>query len=156
MDAYHHLNVVPFDLATLGLETAFVTGGGYKYCQLGEGNCFLRVPDGCRLRPLLTGWFAELSNVNAPSGGAVSYEAGAAAFAGATYDPTSHYRAAAVFAFHQEQRLTADRLRALSRHQVGMLKRTFERSIWIRERRRRVRTGRAARRLSRYSLAARG
>jgi len=126
VDAYHHLNIVPFDLATLGLETAFVTGGGYKYCQLGEGNCFLRVPDGCRLRPLLTGWFAELSNVNAPSGGAVSYEAGAAAFAGATYDATSHYRAAAVFAFHQEQQLTPDRLRALSRHQVGMLKRTFE------------------------------
>ena len=59
VDAYHHLNIVPFDLATLGLETAFVTGGGYKYCQLGEGNCFLRVPEGGRLRPVLTGWFAE-------------------------------------------------------------------------------------------------
>ena len=113
-------------LATLGLETAFVTGGGYKYCQLGEGNCFLRVPEGSRLRPVLTGWFAELTNVEAPPGSAVSYEAGAAAFAGATYDPTSHYRGAAVFAFHQQQRLTPDRLRAMSRHQVGLLKRTFE------------------------------
>jgi selenocysteine lyase/cysteine desulfurase len=40
VDAYHHLNVVPFDIRLLGLEEAFVTGGGYKYCQLGEGNCF--------------------------------------------------------------------------------------------------------------------
>ena len=125
VDAYHHLNAVPFDLSTLGLETAFVTGGGYKYCQLGEGNCFLRVPEGCRLRPVLTGWFAELTNVDSPSS-AVRYEAGAGAFAGATYDPTSHYRAAAVFAFHQQQRLTPDRLQAVSRYQVGLLKRTFE------------------------------
>src|SRR5262249_48298796 len=42
VDAYHHLNVVPFDIHAMGLETAFVTGGGYKYCQLGEGNAFLR------------------------------------------------------------------------------------------------------------------
>ena len=34
VDAYHHLNVVPFDLRSLGLAEAFVTGGGYKYCQL--------------------------------------------------------------------------------------------------------------------------
>jgi kynureninase len=44
VDAYHHLNVVPFDIGLMGLERAFVTGGGYKYCQLGEGNAFLRVP----------------------------------------------------------------------------------------------------------------
>ena len=59
VDAYHHLNVVPFDVRSLGLAEAFVTGGGYKYCQLGEGNCFLRVPPGCQLRPVLTGWFSE-------------------------------------------------------------------------------------------------
>ena len=40
VDAYHHLNVVPFDIDSSGLQEAFVTGGGYKYCQLGEGNCF--------------------------------------------------------------------------------------------------------------------
>src|SRR5437867_5980749 len=61
VDAYHHLNVVPFDIPALGLAEAFVTGGGYKYCQLGEGNCFLRVPPGCRLRPVLTGWFSEFA-----------------------------------------------------------------------------------------------
>ena len=122
VDAYHHLNVVPFDIGALGLERAFVTGGGYKYCQLGEGNCFLRVPPGCMLRPILTGWFSEFAalehtvlpqaqNDAAPR---VEYGRGAARFAGATYDPASHYRAAAVFAFHEEQALTIDRLRATS------------------------------------------
>ena len=127
VDAYHHLNVVPFDLAFLGLETAFVTGGGYKYCQLGEGNCFLRVPDGCNLRPVLTGWYADLPDVASLSD-TVEYESGAGAFAGATYDATSHYRAAAVFAFHHEQGLTPEQLRALNGHQVGLLKDTFERA----------------------------
>ncbi len=123
VDAYHHLNVVPFDVRAMGLERAFVTGGGYKYCQLGEGNCFLRVPPATRLRPVLTGWFAEFQALGAanrqPPG--VLYPAGAAAFAGATYDPTSNYRAAAVFDFHAAQQLTADRLRAISVHQVNLL-----------------------------------
>jgi len=44
VDAYHQMNVVPCDLERDGLDDAFVVGGGYKYCQLGEGNCFLRVP----------------------------------------------------------------------------------------------------------------
>ena len=35
-----------------GLGSAWVVGGGYKYLQLGEGNCFLRVPPhGDELRP---------------------------------------------------------------------------------------------------------
>ena len=123
VDAYHHLNVVPFDVRGMGLERAFVTGGGYKYCQLGEGNCFLRVPSATRLRPVLTGWFAEFQALETANRqpGAVSYPAGAAAFAGATYDPTSHYRAGAVFDFHSAQKLMPDRLRAISVHQVGLL-----------------------------------
>jgi kynureninase len=127
VDAYHHLNVVPFDIRALGLERAFVTGGGYKYCQLGEGNAFLRVPPGCRLRPVLTGWFSEFATLEEmPSDATVAYGDGAARWAGATYDPTSNYRAAAVFAFHAEHGLTAERLRAISRHQVALLKREFE------------------------------
>ena len=48
VDAYHALSVVPVSLADDGLSEAFVVGGGYKYCQLGEGNCFLRIPRGQR------------------------------------------------------------------------------------------------------------
>src|SRR5437868_9706908 len=109
----------------MGLGRAFVTGGGYKYCQLGEGNAFLRVPEGCALRPVLTGWFS-VGVEEHHAHGHVAYGAGAARFAGATYDPTAHYRAAAVFDFHVEHELTAERLRAISRHQVRLLKDAFE------------------------------
>ena len=122
VDAYHHLNVVPFDIHALGLERAFVVGGGYKYCQLGEGNCFMRVPRDCELRPVLTGWFSEFSELAAPrSKHDVRYGPGADRFAGATYDPTSHYRAAAVFGFHQHMNLEPTRLRAISMEQTRRL-----------------------------------
>jgi kynureninase len=128
VDAYHHLNVVPFDIKAMGLANAFVTGGGYKYCQLGEGNCFLRVPPHGRLRPVLTGWFAEFDALEeSHSGRRVRYGPGAAAFGGATYDPTSHYRAAAVFDFHAGQGLTPARLHEINRAQVSRLRTGFER-----------------------------
>jgi kynureninase len=114
--------VVPFDIRAMGLEQAFVTGGGYKYCQLGEGNCFLRVPRDCGMRPVLTGWFAEFAALQHGGPREVEYGTGAAAFGGATYDPTAHYRAAAVFDFHVEQGLTPGKLRDISRHQTGLLK----------------------------------
>ena len=126
IDAYHHLNVLPFVVSSMGLTDAFVTGGGYKYCQLGEGNAFLRVPSGRRMRPVLTGWFAEFGARDRPAPGTVLYQDGAAAFGGATYDPTSHYRAAAVFGFHTEQRLTPEHLRAISRQQIARLKSRVE------------------------------
>jgi kynureninase len=126
VDAYHHLNVVPFDIRALGLAGAFVTGGGYKYCQLGEGNAFLRVPPDRRMRPVLTGWFAEFAALEERATGRVGYGPGASAFAGATYDPTAHYRAAAVFRFHEQQGLTPSRLREINQRQVARLKSGIE------------------------------
>lgn len=127
VDAYHHLNVVPFSIRGEGLEDAFITGGGYKYCQLGEGNAFLRVPPHCELRPAITGWFSEFSALAAGErGGQVPYGVGPDRFAGATYDPTSHYRAAEVFDFFDEVRLTPALLREVSQHQVGRLADAFD------------------------------
>ncbi len=126
VDAYHALNVVPFSLSAWGLEDAYVTGGGYKYCQLGEGNCFLRVPPGRVPRPVVTGWFSEFAALEEKPGSAVAYGKGAARFAGATYDPTSHYRAAEVFEFFEEAGLTPELLREVSRHQVGLLAEGFD------------------------------
>jgi kynureninase len=126
VDAYHHLNVVPFDLALERLDGAFVVGGGYKYCQLGEGNCFLRVPPGSTLFPVVTGWFSEFASVSERPGRRVPFGAGPARWAGATYDPVSHYRAAAVFDFFAERGLAPDWLRAVSRHQVGRLAEAFD------------------------------
>jgi kynureninase len=126
VDAYHHVNVVPFDLSEMGLLPAFITGGGYKYCQLGEGNCFLRVPPHENLRPLLTGWFAEFAEKERTDAAGVTYPPGAGAFLGATYDPVSHYRAAAVFDFHVRQGLDPTRLRRTSQRQVSLLERRFD------------------------------
>jgi kynureninase len=121
VDTYHEVNVIPMALESAGLGAAFVVGGGYKYCQLGEGNCFLRIPAGCRLRPAITGWFAEFSALADPSSQGVAYGEGADRFAGSTYDPVSHYRADAVFRFFQDQRLNPALLRVVSQHQVGLL-----------------------------------
>jgi kynureninase len=171
VDAYHALNVLDWSVRREGLERAFVTGGGYKYCQLGEGNSFLRIPPGRELRPVITGWFSEFGMLTrrspftgaqgtpgSPAGDSASrsgeagrsglgaavlgargggtaegsiparvgYGAAADAFASATYDPTSHYRAAAVFDFFEEQALVPAFLRAVSQHQVGLMARCFD------------------------------
>lgn len=127
VDAYHALGVLPFSLPELGLASALVTGGGYKYLQLGEGNAFLRLPQGLDLRPVVTGWFAEFwTKTGNKSWDRVDHAPGAAALAGATYDPVSHYRAARVLDFFAEQGLTPGFLREVSQHQVGLLARAFD------------------------------
>jgi kynureninase len=126
IDTYHALNVVPFELPALGLERAFVVGGGYKYCQLGEGNCFLYFPRDCALRPVITGWFSEFATLSQAAPGTVAYGEGPARFAGATYDPTAHYRAAEVFDFFEQHGLTANFLRTVSQHQIAVLAGAFD------------------------------
>jgi kynureninase len=119
IDAYHALGAMPFTAPS----SAWVVGGGYKYLQLGEGNCFLRLPEHAYdLRPAITGWYAEFAALaEPPRPGQVAYGSGAAAFAGSTYDPTSNYRAARVFDFFAEQGLTPQVLRASYRRQVDLL-----------------------------------
>lgn len=126
VDAYHALNVIPFPIPSLGLTSAYVVGGGYKYCQMGEGNCFLRFPSDTMMRPVITGWYSEFEHLEAKTAGKVLYGAGPARFAGSTYDPTSHYRAAEVFRFFSDQQLTPERLRELNKRQVGRLAHAFD------------------------------
>ncbi len=127
IDTYHALGVVPFSIAAEDLGDAYVVGGGYKYCQLGEGNCFLRIPPDCDLQPVVTGWYSEFTALTAREReGQTAYGAGGERFAGATYDPASHYRAARVFDFFEEQGLTPAVLRAVSQHQIGVLAETFD------------------------------
>jgi kynureninase len=125
VDAYHALGCLPFELPS---PNAWVVGGGYKYLQLGEGNAFMRLPPHAdELRPALTGWYAEFEEMAAEKmPGTVPYPRGGARFAGSTYDPTSHYRAARVFDFFAEQGLTPDVLRASYLHQTTLLARLFD------------------------------
>ncbi|HET7487536.1 MAG TPA: aminotransferase class V-fold PLP-dependent enzyme [Acidimicrobiales bacterium] len=124
VDAYHALGVLPFPVQRLGLDGAWVTGGGYKYLELGEGNAFLRVPpSGAGLRPAVTGWYAEFDDLVDPARpDAVTYGPPETRFAGATYDPSSHYRAAPVLDFFADRGLEPAFLRQVSLHQVGLLR----------------------------------
>lgn len=128
VDVYHALGAMPYALSERGLESAWIVGGGYKYLELGEGNCFLRLPPhAAAMRPVITGWYAEFADLERSGDPeSVTYPRGAAAFAGSTYDPTSHYRAARVLDFFVEQELTPARLRASYVHQVALLARAFD------------------------------
>jgi selenocysteine lyase/cysteine desulfurase len=125
LDAYHAFGIVPFRVQDYGPDPVFVTAGGYKYAQWGEGCCFLRVPPGTGLRPVYTGWFADFASLDDsrehPEAPVRYGDTGASRFAGSTYDPASHFRARAVLRFFQEHGLTLERLRALSLEQTGRI-----------------------------------
>jgi selenocysteine lyase/cysteine desulfurase len=127
VDVYHVLNIIPFDIESEGLTNSFFVGGGYKYCQLGEGNCFMRFPENCDLRPVITGWFSEFNKLaDVKKTGEVAYGEGHYRFAGSTYDPVSHYRAAKVFDFFENQGLTPEILRQINLHQKGLICSKFD------------------------------
>lgn len=124
LDAYHSFKVVPLSLEGLCAEVTYVSGGGYKYAQWGEGACWLRVPQNDTLRPLFTGWFSDFERLHEPrvQGAPTTYgDRGAERFAGSTFDPTSWYRAARVARFFEEQGMSTEALRALSMHQTSRL-----------------------------------
>jgi kynureninase len=124
VDVYHAVGPRQVALGALGLGGAWVVGGGYKYLQHGEGNCWLRLPPQAgAMRPAITGWFAEFDALAAEHrpGGPVPYGVLPARFAGSTYDPTSHYRAARVVRFFAERGLTPALLEASYRHQLALL-----------------------------------
>ncbi|MBL8602237.1 MAG: kynureninase [Myxococcales bacterium] len=112
VDTYHQFMMAPLGLAELG--PVWAVGGGYKYAQWGEGNCWMVVPSGCTLRPVFTGWFADFGHLAETRRAApVTYGATLGErFAGATYDPTSHYRARAVDAFFTAHAIDSARLEA--------------------------------------------
>lgn len=115
VDAYHAFNVAPLDWGPASVrDSAFVTAGGYKYGAFGEGVCWLRVPRDCALRPLDTGWFADFAALEGPRSHAVGYGPGGMRFSGATFDPTSIYRAHAVLDHWDRFGLGPAELRAIS------------------------------------------
>jgi selenocysteine lyase/cysteine desulfurase len=110
IDAYHGFAALPFAPGPL-LERVFYLAGGYKYAQGGEGCCFMHVPPGCRLRPAITGWFADFEHLDQP-GSRVDYAADGRRFAGATFDPTGLYRLDAVLSLYERERIGISALHA--------------------------------------------
>ena len=130
IDAYHSFKVVPFSLNNMGKAQSitYLSGGGYKYAQWGEGVCWLRVPQDDDLKPIFTGWFSDFEHLHQPryetTGVARPIRYGrrpADRFAGSTFDPTSLYRAARVIEFFDEVGLDIETLRYLSLHQTQKL-----------------------------------
>lgn len=127
VDAYHAFNAVPLEWGGNG-HRAFVVAGGYKYAGIGNGLCWMRIPKDCALRPRDTGWFADFSGLAEPrelSGSVaqrpVRYGAGAARFAGATFETTAFYRARAVLRHWDRLGLGVGELRAISVRQTRYL-----------------------------------
>lgn len=129
IDTYHALNAIPFSIIEEKLPYSFVMGGGYKYCQLGEGNCFMLIPDDVDFRPAITGWFSEFGMISATKKpGQINYGNNHWQFAGSTYDPISHYRATSVLDFFRDMQYTPNKLREISLHQILHLATEFDKA----------------------------
>lgn len=126
IDDYHGTNVLKTKIGGTDFEKAYWLIGGYKYLQWGEGNCFIRYPQNCTLKPKLTGWFASFSTLQLPkSEYVISYDK-EMKFAGGTFDPASAYRAAKVVQFFKEQELTKDYLVGMYRQRGSEFRETFK------------------------------
>ncbi len=100
IDGYHAFCAIDVDLGPVA-DRLFYLGGGYKYAMAGEGAAFLHAPAGFGPRPEVTGWYAEIAQLEEAAGG-VRYAPTAQRFAGATFDPSGLYRLNAAFAVLRE------------------------------------------------------
>lgn len=125
IDDYHGTNVVPLSITNENLTDCYFLIGGYKYLQWGEGNCFLRYPQDCDLRPAITGWFASFSQLDEPKDERVSYADDHQRFASGTFDTASQFRAAKVAEFFDQMDLTSNVLHQQYQSQIELLRDEF-------------------------------
>lgn len=127
IDDYHGTNVVPISIRDEKLDQAYLLIGGYKYLQWGEANCFLRYPESCSLRPVVTGWFSAFEQLDRPRNDKpISFDDGDQKFATGTYDPISQFRAAAVVQFFEQLNLSPELLQRQYTAQVDTLRNLFD------------------------------
>ncbi|WP_226648230.1 hypothetical protein [Microbulbifer variabilis] len=107
IDGYHGFFARPIDLSTIA-DKAFFTAGSYKYLGAGEGMCFMSIPRHCTLRPLNTGWFAEIAELENRSG-SVGYADNWLRFAGATMDYSCLYKGLAIFDLFRREGITVEK-----------------------------------------------
>lgn len=106
IDGYHAFYARPTDLSTIA-DKVFYVAGSYKYLGAGEGACFMSIPANCQLRPLNTGWFAEMAELENRTEG-VSFGNNWLRFAGATMDYAPFYKALAVMELFEKENITVD------------------------------------------------
>ncbi len=127
IDDYHGTNVVPLSLKKENMEHVYLLIGGYKYLQWGEANCFLRYPENCELKPVITGWFSAFQQLDQPRNSeTVQFDDNDQKFATGTYDPISQYRAASVAQFFHGMGLTPDVLYHQYSSQISYLRDLFD------------------------------
>lgn len=102
IDGYHAVGAIPIELPFLeSASNVFYIGGGYKYLQAGEGCCFALAPNEDKLKPFITGWFAEFGNLDSANeinfDSPLYYGNHASRYLGATFDPSGIYRFNAVY-----------------------------------------------------------
>ena len=127
VDTYHSFNTLPLAVDDWP-GTVFVTGGGYKYAQSGEGSCWMLLPaDAERFRPMQTGWFADFGGLDGDEQ-RVRYGRHGLRFFGATFDPTSLYRAVWTLRWMDEEGLSPEVLRAQSLRAIRLMISLYDRS----------------------------
>ncbi|SDZ86949.1 aminotransferase class V-fold PLP-dependent enzyme [Microbulbifer marinus] len=108
IDGYHGFFARPIDLSRVA-DKVFFTAGSYKYLGAGEGMCFMSVPASCSLRPLNTGWFAELEELENRAD-RVGFADNWLRFAGATMDYSPLYKGLAIFDLFERDGITVDKI----------------------------------------------
>ncbi|WP_438629543.1 aminotransferase class V-fold PLP-dependent enzyme [Microbulbifer sp.] len=108
IDGYHAFFARPTDLAAVA-DKVFYTAGSYKYLGAGEGLCFMSIPANCSLRPLNTGWFAELAELENRAE-RVAYADNWLRFAGATMDYSTLYKGLAIFQLFEREGITVEKI----------------------------------------------
>ncbi len=127
VDAYLSVNVQHFSVEEYNLKQAFVAAGGAKYCQMGNGTCFMHVPPARDFRPLVTGWFGCFDPMlDSPASLPVAYSDDATRFNGSTYDAMPHFRALHVFEFFRQKGLDVDFLADVNHRQLTLLAKRFK------------------------------
>lgn len=106
IDGYHGFMALPVDLSKIG-DKIFYIAGSYKYVGAGEGCCFMTIPKDCKLRPLNTGWFAEVSSLENVNENSVAYPKDGMRFAGSTLDYTSLYRLVSVLELFKNEKINS-------------------------------------------------
>lgn len=110
IDGYHGFFARPTDLSTIA-DRVFYTAGCYKYLGAGEGLCFMSIPKNCQLRPLNTGWFAQIAELEQRSD-QVAFSNNWLRFAGATMDYSTLYKALAVLQLFNDNEITVEKIHA--------------------------------------------